>query len=275
MLIGFLDEGEGNTFIGCSADSPRLASNALPPSRQNGGYGFYGDTYSMNRRLIGCTVQLTHYGDEATLPPPRTIIPVHCGQVHNSVIGLEVRDYGKAGFGRYVTASSPEMMRQTTVIGGNIPEDMVPSPLLPRQDAAPFAPGLRIGGSARGILQRRQSGFAKRIAGMTFFELHLELASKGMAEGAVSIAGLPDAALNRDSAHRTAFSAAVEGWANREVVVAVLAGGSATLELCQAIHRHRGDAGGSDGRRPHHDCRAVHDIHAGRPMRPPAGDCPA
>ena len=66
---------------------------------------------------------------------------------------------------------------------------------------------------------------------MTFFELHLELASKGMAEGAVSIAGLPDAALNRDSAHRTAFSAAVEGWANREVVVAVLAGGSATLQF--------------------------------------------
>jgi hypothetical protein len=75
MLLGFLDEGEGNTFIACNADSPRLGDNARHPSRENGGYGFFGDAHSMNRRIIACTVQLSQFGDSTSLPPANTIIP--------------------------------------------------------------------------------------------------------------------------------------------------------------------------------------------------------
>lgn len=231
MLIGFLDEGEGNTFFACSADSPRLADNASRPSRGNGGYGFYSDTHSMNKRLIGCTVQLSNYGDPATLPPKATVIPVHCGQVRNSVIGLEVRDYGSAGFADHVAAASDAVMRETTIVGGNIHEGMAVNLNLPRQDAEPFSPRLRIGGRGGGVAQTVQHGLAKRIAGMAFFEIHLELGRKGTASGPVTIEGLPDAAFGGDAGRRAAFVPVLGGWANREPVAAVLHGGSSTLRL--------------------------------------------
>jgi hypothetical protein len=145
MLLGFLDEGEGNTFIACNADSPRLGDNAMRPSRENGGYGFFGDAHSMNRRVIACTVQLSQFGDPTSLPPANTIIPIYCGQVRNTILGLEVRDYGQAGFGPYVAARNADVMRETTILGGNIHEGLSANLYLPRLDVAPFAPRLVIG----------------------------------------------------------------------------------------------------------------------------------
>jgi hypothetical protein len=231
MLFGFLDEGEGNTFIACNADSPRLGDNTKPPNRENGGYGFFGDTHSMNRRIIACTVQLSQFGDATSLPPANTIIPVYCGQVRNTVLGLEVRDYGRAGFGPYVVARSANIMRETTILGGNIHEGLPVNLYLPGLDVAPFVPSLMIGGRGNSAYQAEQHGFAKRLGGVIVFEIHLRLTSKGTARGPLSIDGLPEAALASQGNRRVVCSVALESWANREPILAVLRSGSSTLHL--------------------------------------------
>jgi hypothetical protein len=231
MLIGFLDEGEGNTFTACNADSPRLLDRSKPAGKDNGGIGFYGDTHSINRRIIGCTVQLSQDGDAAALPPPSAIIPVHCGQVRNTIMGLEVRDYGRAGFAPYVTAPTAQILRETTIVGGNIHEGMAANLYLPRLDAAPFTPRLVIGSDSAGAVLAASHGFAKRLGGVTFFELHLRLARKGEAKGAVSILGLPDIALTWDPDRRAGFVPVLGSWGNQDSVVAILADGTSTLHL--------------------------------------------
>ncbi|NOG69733.1 hypothetical protein [Roseicella sp. DB1501] len=231
LLIGFLDEGEGNTFMACSADSPRLADNAAPPGRENGGYGFRSGGNAINQRLIACTVQLSQYGDAASLPPPRTIIPVHCGQVRATILGLEVRDYGSAGFGPFVTTPSPAVMRETTILGGNVHEGLPTNLQLPWSEPGRFLPRLCIAGSDAGIVQARQFGAVTRIGGLAVFELSLCLGGLRAGRGAVTIQGLPDAAAAPDEGHRIGFQPVLSHWKGGEPVVAVLHGGGRELHL--------------------------------------------
>ncbi|MDJ0390009.1 hypothetical protein QMO56_18025 [Roseomonas sp. E05] len=236
MLIGFLCHGEANTFTACSADSPRLLDNAVPVSHENGGYGFLLELHAINTRLIACTVQMADFGDSGALPPKSTVVPVYCGQVRTTIVGLETRDHGKAGFAVPVQAPSDGVLRETTILGGNVHEGMPHSMLLPGQEVAPFAPQLRIGEATR-PRQIRQSGLAKRVAGMTFFEISLDLAERGAGQGAVTIDGLPDIPVAGLPGHCAAFVPALRGWAGRNPVVALLQAGRQDICL---VHQFTG-----------------------------------
>jgi hypothetical protein len=122
-------------------------------------------------------------------------------------------------------------MRETTIFGGNIHEGLPVNLYLPRLDVAPFAPRLVIGRDEVPASHTEQHGFAKRLGGIVFFEIHLGLLSKGLGRGPLSIEGLLDPALASGGSRRVVFSVALEGWANREPILAVLQNASSTLHL--------------------------------------------
>ncbi|GEM_PF-6562129 len=188
MLHGFLDEGEGNTFTSCNADSPSLKDFAKSASKENGGFGFYADGNSMNRRLVNCTFQDSVSGNRH--PPAEAIYAVFVGKPYNSIVNMEVRNYSGIPFGRAIYSESPQIMRNTFVAGGNSHLSMSQNVYFPDCDGK-FLPSLSIGGSTGSAVHSVQLGWRKTFAGQSSFKIYLKLDSKGSATGVVSVNGLP------------------------------------------------------------------------------------
>lgn len=188
MLIGFVDEGEGNVYVGCNADSPSLADTALPVSKTNGGFGFYGDTNSIGRRIIAATVQSSGNGDR--FPPTGTIVPFYVGRPRNDIYAWEVRDYASLISTETVRAVDTATFLQTAINGAQTSSRMSQTQFVAGTDAS-FTPAVAVGGSTTGITYASRSGWRKSISGRTDFKLSASLSSLGGLSGSVTIGGLP------------------------------------------------------------------------------------
>lgn len=188
MLHGFMDEGEGNTFTSCNADSPSLRDLKRSASRENGGFGFYADSNSVSRRLVNCTFQDSKSGNRH--PPAESLSAVFVGKPYNSIVNLEVRNYSGVSFGRAICPESAQIMRSTFVAGGNQHLSMSQNVYFPDCDGN-FIPSLCVGGSRGSATYAVQLGWRKTFAGQSSFKIYIKLDSTGSSEGPVHIEGLP------------------------------------------------------------------------------------
>jgi hypothetical protein len=223
MKIGFLIEGEGNSLISCFADSPGREVPASASSRSNGGYGFYLTTNATKTRLVNPRVYLGNSGD--TLPATETITPIFVDQSEATIIGPQFKSgIGGVSFASPDIAYDASYTLQSTILGRGT--------LIQPNFWVNFTPILNFGGATTGITYSASHGRACYVSNdLVYFELFINLSSKGSATGTATITGLPYTSRDQDTNRGLPFIVHVVSLGSATTMYATLANNSTILTL--------------------------------------------
>jgi hypothetical protein len=230
MRVCYHIKGQHNSFTGMTIDSPSRLVWGSPSSLANGGYGVLVDTNAIDTTIVNPYLFLSSAGD--SLPTSQSIIPIYVDKSRLTITNPKARnDTGVPdAVQNFVIASSTAVLRSATMMGvaqagANMPENAYIT-----DSFSQWVPDLKIGGASTGITYGNRRGMLKRVGSLAFFNINVNLTSKGALTGALTF-DLTVSNLNEYSDYKLVFQGLIETQTGTLPVVGVLLNNSTQLVL--------------------------------------------
>jgi hypothetical protein len=230
MRICYHVKGQNNIFNGVTIDSPSRLAWGSASSLANGGYGMLIDTNAVDTQVINPYLFLSSAGDDK--PTSQSIIPIYTDRARVLVSSPKVRnDSGTAdAVTNFVQTSTTAVLRNATITGVTGSSATMPENLYITDSFTQWTPDLKIGGASTGITYGNRRAMFKRVGSMAFFNININLTSKGSLTGALTV-DLQVANLNEYADYKLVFQALIETQSGTLPAVGVLANNTVSIAL--------------------------------------------
>lgn len=230
MRVCYHIKGQHNSFVGMTIDSPSRLSWGASSSLANGGYGVLVDTNAIDTTIVNPYLFLSSAGD--SMPTSQSIIPIYTDRSRLTIANPKVRnDSGVAdAVQNFVITSTTAVLRSATIIGvaqggANMPENAYIT-----DSFSQWTPDLKIGGASTGITYSNRRGMLKRVGSLAFFNINVNLTSKGALTGALTF-DLTVSNLNEYADYKLVFQGLIETQVGTLPAIGVLLNNSTQLVL--------------------------------------------